>query len=202
MDTSTLHPNVQVRGSIIEPTSERSGTPETAPHHLAICPVGTIKRDSEDPHGLDIGAPLAFAAYRVAIECYSKLLSRTISEEAVIHRLRKLAPKSAFQIGYVVRQAFKLINPRGHGANSARFNNETLAWFRQTYPADSHLTAGLVLVVCAAKWWTYEQGYRSTIPRTNPLTTSDLDSKLKSFGFLSGERQAICRMLRRDSSPG
>ena len=186
--------------ALIEPALERSNTPETALRHVETSHEGTIKRDPEDPHGLGIGTPLAFAAYTVATECYSKLLNGTIGEEAVLHRLRKLVPKSAFQIDYVTRQAFKFINPRGHGANSASFNNETLAWFRQTYPADSHLTAGLILVVCAAKWWTHEQGRRSVIPRVNPLMTSDLDSKLKSFGFLSGEREAICRMLRRDSS--
>ena len=191
----------------IDATLRRNSNANTALHNLEICPeprinLETEQRRDKDPHCLGVTAPLAFAAYRVAIECYPMLLNRTIGEEAVLHRLRKLLPKSAFQIDYVARQAFKLINPHGHGANSARFNKETLAWFRQTYPADSHLTAGLILVLCAAKWWTYEQGYRSTIPRASPLTTSDLDSKLKSFGFLSGERQAICRMLRRDSSQG
>jgi hypothetical protein len=199
MNTSILHPAVQVQAALIEPALDRSNLPETALHHFETCPEGTTTRGLEDPHGLRCSAPLAFAAYKVAIECYPWLLNGTIGEEAVLHRLRKLVPKSAFQVEYVTRQAFKLINPRGHGANSARFNNETLGWFRQTYPADSHLTAGLILVVCAAKWWTHEQGHRSVIPRMNPLTTSDLDGKLKSFGFLAGERQAICRMLRRDS---
>lgn len=188
----------------IDITSRRNNNAKTALHDLKICPEPRINPETEqrrdkDPHGLGVTAPLALAAYRVAIECYPTLLNRTLGEEAVLHRLRKLMPKSAFQIDYVARQAFKLINPRGHGANSTRFNNETLGWFRQTYPADSHLTAGLILVVCAAKWWIHEQGQRSVIPRMNPLTTSDLDGKLKSFGFLGGERQAICRMLRRDS---
>ena len=200
MDTSTRHAIVQVGGAFIEPALELTNTPETVLNRFETCPEETIKRGPDDPHGLVVSSPLAFAAYMVAIECYPKLLNRTIGEEAVLHRLRKRVPKSAFQLDYVTRQVFKLINPRGHGANSARFNNETLGWFRQTYPADSHLTAGLILVVCAAKWWTHEQGHRSIIPRINPLTTSDLDSKLKSFGFLSGQRQAICRMLRRDPS--
>jgi hypothetical protein len=200
MDTSSRHPTAQVQAApIVEPAVDRSNPPETALHHFEICPEGATKRGLEDPHGLGTSAPLAFAAYKVAIECYPRLLNGTIGEEAVLHHLRKMVPKSAFQIDYVTRQAFKLINPRGHGANSARFNNETLGWFRQTYPADSHLTAGLILVVCAAKWWTHEQGHRSVIPRMNPLTTSDLDGKLKSFGFLAGERKAICRMLRRNS---
>lgn len=156
----------------------------------------TIERHTHDPHCLRDGAPLAFASYKVAVECYPRLLNRMLDEAAVLQRLRKLVPRSAFEIDYVARQVFKLINPRGHGANSARFSNETLGWFRKTYPEDVYLTAGLSLLLCAAKWWTSEQGQRSIQPRVNPLTTSDLDMKLKSFGFLSGEREALCRLLR------
>jgi hypothetical protein len=181
----------------IDSVCPRCTTPKTAPHDSGSCIKAPINQGPEDPHGLRTSAPLIFAAHAVATDLFQKLLSRTLGEEAVVHRLCKLVPKSAFEIDYVARQAFKFINPHGHGANSARFSNETLGWFRQTYPADAHLTAGLSLMLCAAKWWTHEQGHRSVIPRMSPLTTADLDRKLKSFGFLSGERQAICRMLRR-----
>lgn len=154
-------------------------------------------RMSHDPHGLTEGAPLVFAAYQVAHECYPGLLSGTLGHETVISRLRKLAPRSAFELACVTRQAVKLINPHGHGANSPRFSNEALGRFREKYPGDSHLTAGFTLLVCAAKWWTHEQGDRAVTPRVDPLITSDLDHKLRSFGFLLGERDAICRMLRR-----
>lgn len=184
----------------IDGVSERHRTPGTGLHDLGICTDAPITRGIKDPHALCINAPLVFAMYTVATDFFPRLLSRTVCEEAVLQYLCKLVPKSAFQLDYVTRQAFKFINPHGHGANSARFSNETLGWFRQTYPADSHLTAGLSLVLCATKWWTCEQGSRSITPHANPLTTSDLDGKLKSFGFLSGERQAICRMLRRNPS--
>lgn len=201
MEISTKPAITQVPGSVIEPTFGR-GTSGKTLHDSGTIPDAVLdceaaQRRAKDPHGLSDSASLAFAAYTVAVECHRKLLSRVLDEEAVLHRLRKLAPGSAFQIDYVARQAFKLINPRGHGANSPRFCNETLGWFRQTYPEDSHLTAGFIMLLCATKWWTHEQGHRAIVPRMNPLTTSDLDRKLKAFGFLSGERQAICRMLRR-----
>jgi hypothetical protein len=112
------------------------------------------ERSRMDPHGLRDGAPLAFALYALAIECYPRLLDGTLDKATVLQRLRRRVPNSAFQIDYVARQAFKLINPRGHGANSARFRHETLGWFRQAYPDDAHLTAGLSLLLCAAQWWT------------------------------------------------
>jgi hypothetical protein len=155
-----------------------------------------VGSNSVDPHGLYISAPAVFAMYTTATELFPGLLNRRLGEDAVIQRLCKLLPNSPFKYGYVASQAFKFINPRGHGANSARFNHETLSWFKQTYPGDAHLTAGLSLIICAAKWWTLEQGQRSIQPRVNPLTTTDLDRKLKSFGFLCGERQAILRLLR------
>lgn len=156
----------------------------------------TLERHTPDPHCLRDGAPLAFASYKVAVECYPRLLNRSLDKTAVLQRLRKLAPRSAFEIDYVARQVFKFINPHGHGANSARFSHETLGWFRQTYPEDAYLTAGLSLLLCAAKWWISAQGQRSIQPRVNAMTTSDLDLKLRLFGFLSEERQAICRLLR------
>lgn len=205
MDTSTRYarPHAQDDGSKL--ASKHSTFPEAFLYESKASPDALRNPQAEprvclDPHGLRDSAPLAFAAYRTALECYPRLSNRTLREEEVIHRLRKLAPKSAFNRGYVARQAFKLINPHGHGANSARFSNETLGWFRQAYPAEAHLTAGFTLLLCAAKWWIQEQGHRSVLPRASPLTTSDLDEKLKAFGFLAGERQAICRMLRRDRS--
>jgi len=184
----------------IDCTFGRHVTPNTALYDLGACITVPITRSLEDPHGLCTSAPLIFAAYTVATDFFPKLLSRTIGKEAVLHRLRKLVPKSAFEVDYVAGQAFKLINPHGHGSNSPRFSNEILGWFRNTYPEDSHLTAGFIMMLCAAKWWTHEQGSRAVIPRMSPLTTSDLDRQLKSFGFLRGERQAICRMLRRQPS--
>lgn len=203
MNLSTRYAIDKLRGTVIEPAMAPSIAPNTGLHNVGTCSDTPFRPETDeqgatDAHGLCDGAPLVFAVYRVATECYPKLLDRTLGEEAAVHRLRKLVPKSAFQIEYVTRQAFKLINPRGHGSNSARFSNETLGWFRHSYPADAHLTAGLILLVCAAKWWTHNQGIRSINPRLNPMTTSDLDKKLKSFGFLAGERQAICRMLRRN----
>lgn len=200
MNTSSQCPEIpscgEARSGVPEPRSEipASCIRQSVPGAAGEPP--TIERHTDDPHCLRDGAPLAFASYKVAIECYPRLLNRTLDEAAVLQRLRKLAPQSAFEIDYVARQVFKLINPRGHGANRARFSHETLGWFRQTYPEDAHLTAGMSLLLCAAKWWTSEQGRRSIQPRVNPLTTSHLDLKLRSFGFLSGERQAICRLLR------
>lgn len=204
METITRHALPKVGVQTIDVTSKLVNSPkpaDTGPPAFSDPSVSqeTKQRDSKYLLGLREGAPLAFAAYTVAIEYHSKLSNRTLHEEEVLDILQKLAPKSAFQIEYVARQAVKLINPHGHGANSRRFMNETLGWFRHTHPEYAHLTAGLTLLICAAIWWTNEQGHRSITPRVNPLTTSDLDKKLKSFGFLSGERQAICRMLRRDT---
>lgn len=150
-----------------------------------------------DPHSLRDSAPLVYAAYKVAVGNHAKLLSRTITEEAVVAKLRAAAPRSGFRFDYVARQVFKFINPYGHGANGPRFRNEALACFRQAHPEDAHLTAGFILMLCAAKWWTHEQGHRLITPRVKLLGTSDLDAKLQSFGFVASERHAICRLLRR-----
>lgn len=153
-----------------------------------------------DPHSLRDSAPLVYVAYTVAIESHPKLLNRTLTEEAVVAKLRRMAPRSGFRFDYVTRQVFKLINPYGHGANSPRFRNEALGCFRHIHPEDAHLTAGFIALLCAAKWWANEQGHRLITPGAKPLGMADLDLKLKSFGFLAGERQAICRMLRRPKS--
>lgn len=162
----------------------------------AIGVTGDAGSNLADRHGLYISAPAVLAMYKMATELFPGLLNRRLGREDVIQRLRKLGPQLPFKYGYVADQAFKFINPRGHGANRAKFNHETLSWFRQMYPEEAHLTAGLCLIICAAKWWAHEQGQRSTQPRVNPLTTADLDEKLKSFGFLDGERRAILRLLR------
>ncbi|MGN2250316.1 hypothetical protein ACFWZ1_09600 [Frateuria sp. GZRe14] len=183
--------------SMLDAVNEEHLASKEACHGGAFGVTAAVESNSVDPHGLCISAPAVFAMYKTATELFPGLLNRRLGEEAVIQRLGKLPPHSPFKYGYVVRQAFKFINPRGHGANSARFNHETLSWFRQTFPGDAHLTAGLSLIICAAKWWTLEQGQRSIQPRVNPLTTADLDEKLKAFGFLCGERQAILRLFRR-----
>lgn len=162
----------------------------------AIDVTGDAGSNLADRHGLYISAPAVLAMYTMATELFPGLLNRRLGKEDVIRRLRKLGPHLPFKYGFVASQAVKFINPRGHGANSARLNNETLSWFRQAHPQDAHLTSGMCLIICAAKWWAYEQGQRSIQPRVNPLTTADLDEKLKSFGFLYGERQAILRLLR------
>lgn len=201
METSTSPAIAQAPGSIVEPALGQINAQAVSLHHPEATPDDRVEyrpRNTEDPHGFNDVAPSVFAAYRVALECHPELLNRTITEEAIRQRLRKLAPGSAFRVGYVTRQAFKFINPYGHGANSTRFRNETLGWFRQMHPKEAHLTAGFIMFLCAAKWWIHEQGRRSVIPRMSPLTTSDLDAKLKSFGFLADERRALCRLLGRD----
>jgi hypothetical protein len=195
METSTSPVIAQAPSSAVEPALGLIVPPRGPSHDSEAFPG---QRNTKDPHGFSDVVPSVFAAYRIALECHPKLLNRTITEEAVHERLHKLVPGSALRVGYVTRQAFKFINPYGHGANSTRFRNETLGWFRQMHPQEAHLTAGFIMFLCAAKWWIQEQGRRSVIPRMNPLTTSDLDAKLKSFGFLADERRAFCRLLGRE----
>lgn len=159
--------------------------------------TGEKSRYTKDPHDLAIATPLIFAAYRLAHESHDELARRAITEVDFIARLRSAMPRSAFRFSYVAHQAFKLINPHGHGANGPRFQNETLSWFRQEYPGEKRLTAGFALLICAAKWWTYEHGRRSVTPSSRPLTTSDLDEKLTGWGFVDSEKKAITRLLRR-----
>ena len=201
MDKSTRAFPAPMPGSAVAAPRELNTFARAVKHTPQINWVKRIDRRSiQDRHGLKDGAPLAFAMYTVAVEFHQPLKDRTLGQDAVLQHLRKLAPASAFQHNYVAQQAFKLINPHGHGANSPRFNGEVLGWFRQEYKEDRHLTSGFILFLCAAKWWTHEQGRRSVTSRMNPLTTSDLDGKLKSYGFLVGEREAICRVLRRRQS--
>lgn len=149
-----------------------------------------------DPHGLKFCGQAICAIYTVAVAKSSELRKKTISIEEVRLSLLRLAPGKLFRNKGDMRIIFKLMNPHGHGANSPRFQNAALAWFRKSFPEDAHLSDGLALLICTCTWWTEETGRRSVHPRLPPLTTSDFDSKLKSFGFLQGERDALCKALR------
>lgn len=149
-----------------------------------------------DPHGLKYCGPAIGAIYAVAVSKSSELRERAISIEEVRSDLLRLAPGRLFRNKGHMRIIFKLMNPHGHGANSPRFQNAALAWFRKSFPEDAHLPDRLALLICACTWWTEEAGKRSVHPCLPPLTTSDFDSKLKSFGFLQGERDALCKALR------
>lgn len=154
------------------------------------------EQQNQDPHGLQCCGKAIFAIYAVAAANSSQLRKRTIGIEEVKVGLLRHAPGNFFTKKGHMRIIFKIINPYGHGANSPRFQNATLAWFRKTFPDDAHLSDGLVLLVCACTWWIQEKGRRSVHGRQCPLTTSDFDFKLKSFGFLKGEREAFCKALR------
>lgn len=185
---SSLHGN--------EPPRRLQGLLDSESESAASRAKEARKRCKKDPHGLAIATPWIFAAYRFAHDAHDALVKRTIDEEGFSKRLITAAPKSPFRFSYVAHQTFKLINPHGHGANGPRFRNETLAWFRETFPEDERLTAGFALVVCAAKWWTHEQGHRSVTPNVRALTILDLDRKLPTWGFVESERKAIRRLLR------
>lgn len=116
-------------------------------------------------------------------------------KDLIVERLTLLVPNGPFVHGCHAGTAVKLINPKGHGANSARFQRAELFWFRRTYPGERRLTDGLVMFICACLWWTEQQGKRS-IQGHSPLTTSDFDKKLKALGFLQGERHALCAIFR------
>lgn len=137
----------------------------------------------------------ARAVYAVASEV--ALLGRHSSnvKDLAIERLTRLVPNGPFDHDCHAGTAVKLINPKGHGANSARFQREELYWFRRTYPGERRLTDGLVLFICACLWWAEQQGKRS-IQGQSPLITSDFDEKLKALGFLQGERKTLCAVLR------
>ena len=149
-----------------------------------------------NPHGLKCCGQAICAIYTVAVAKSSELRKRAIGIEEVKLNLLRLAPGSLFRNKGHMRIIFKLMNPSGHGANSPRFQNAALSWFRKNFPEDAHLSDGLALLICACTWWTEETGRRSVHARLPPLTTSDFDSKLKSFGFLQGERDALCKALR------
>lgn len=151
---------------------------------------------SGDLHGLHLGCAAAHAIYNAAKNCHASLLNRTMSEEEFLHKLTRDFPLGPLQIGYVSYIVFKLVNPRGHGVNSGRFHNETLSWFRSSFPQDDQLSDGLALFICACRWWIEGQGSRSMHPHMRPFTTADLDNKLKELGFLQRERLAILRIIR------
>ena len=154
------------------------------------------KQRNQDPHGLQSCGQAIFAVYAVSAAKFSNLRNKTIGIDEVQTSLLRLAPGALFRTKGHMRIIFKLINPYGRGANSPRFQNATLGWFRKQFPEDAHLSDGLALLVCACRWWTEENGRRSVHGGLCPLTTSDFDSKLESFGFLKGEREAFCKALR------
>jgi hypothetical protein len=149
-----------------------------------------------DPHSLTLCGPAALSLYEVAKACFCELRASTIDINTVQVRLMHAVPGGLFRCRRRIRILFKMINPRGHGANSARFQQETLAWFRKSFPEDATLSDALVLFVCACRWWVEERGCRNVHRHSCPLTSSDFDKKLKSFGFLQGERDALVRVLR------
>lgn len=135
------------------------------------------------------------AVYAVAGEVASLGRHSGNVKAFALERLTLLVPNGLFVHNCHAGTAVKLINPKGHGANSARFQRAELFWFRRTYPGERRLTDGLVMFMCACLWWTEQQGKRS-IQGHSPLTTSDFDKKLKALGFLQGERHALCAILR------
>ena len=154
------------------------------------------KSSYTDPRGLNCCGPAIVAIYAVASAEISRLRKKTIGIDEVQSILLRAAPGPLFRTKGHMRIIFKLLNPHGHGANSPRFQNATLGWFRKQFPEDAHLSDGLALLVCACIWWTEENGRRSVHGGLRPLTTSDFDSKLESFGLLKGEREAFCKALR------
>jgi hypothetical protein len=125
-----------------------------------------------------------------------RLLDATKAETEVVACLMRHAPGSPFKRKFVARQSYKLINPRGHGANSPRFNVPELWWFREQFPQASFLTKGAALVMVAAIWLTNERGNPLQLSTSRAVITADLDAKLESLGFLTDERNVICKLLR------
>ena len=140
--------------------------------------------------------PAAYAIWRTAELLQPRLLDATEAETEVVACLLRHAPGSPFKRKFVARQAYKLINPRGHGANGLRFNVPELSWFREQYPQASFLTNGAALVMVAAIWWTVERGSPLRPFTKGPVSTADLDAKLGSLGFLKDERNVICKLIR------
>lgn len=132
-----------------------------------------------------------------AVACEIVLLSRRSDEakDLALQRLTQLVPNGPFNRDCHARTAVKLINPKGHGANSARFQNDELFWFRRNYPGERRLTDGLALFICACLWWTEQQGKRA-VHGVSPLTTADFDKKLEVLGFCDSERYALRTILR------
>ena len=132
-----------------------------------------------------------------AVACEIALLDRRNDQakDLALQCLRQLVPNGPFHRDCHAQKAVKLINPKGHGANSARFKNKELFWFRRTYPGDRGLTDGLAVFMCACLWWTEQQGKRS-IQGVPPLTTAAFDKKLEELGFYDGERVTLRTILR------
>lgn len=161
-----------------------------------VLPTRPRAANPVDVHGLKSCGAAVHAIYAVAKANRSGLKNKVFGIRDMQAQLDKLVPHGPHRREGHARIIFKLLNPSGHGANSRRFQNPTLEWFRAHHPEDAHLTDGLALFICACKWWNEEQGRRSIYPGLPPLITSDFDRKLKSFGHLEGEREALCRLLR------
>lgn len=157
---------------------ESSHTPENGP----------------DPLGLRHLGSAAYAIFRVAVDTGSRPPVALNRSEALIC-LRRLAPGSTFHQDYVVQIALKLIDRKGHGANSERLKGPELAQFRREYPQYAMLTDGLALFLVACAWWIQEKGGRAMQPGMPLVTTSDLDRLLWKLGFLQRERAAIARII-------
>src|SRR5690606_14371723 len=96
---------------------ESSHTPETGNDPLGIRHLGSA----------------AYAIFRVAADTASRPPVALNRSEALVG-LRRLAPGNTFHRDYVVQIALKLIDRKGHGANSERLKGPELAQFRKTYP--------------------------------------------------------------------
>lgn len=196
-----------MNGSLASPAYQPEGPPALVAPVPQLANVATISdmaaasetseghRKFKDPHGLHLAAPAAFWALHVADKSHPQLLNRTINVETVKERLLELGSDSPFRREYVINQIAKFINPYGHGANSPRFHGEALGWFRQNFPLHNNLTDGMALVVFAARWTINVKGQLASCTRIGPFTTSDVDSKLQTLGFLKGERAAVIKIL-------
>ena len=152
--------------------------------------------DRDDVHGLRSCGPAVYAIYAVAKASRARLKKKMMDVHEMQRQLIEMAPCGPYKRKGHARIVFKLMNPSGHGANGKRFQNVTLDWFRTHHPEDAHLTDGLVLFICACKWWNEDKGRGSIYPGLPPLITSDFDKKLRSFGHLEGERDTLCKLLR------
>lgn len=151
---------------------------------------------ADDPHGLKHSAGAMFTLYSLAKRHTTALRTGAMSQEDLEAAIVRSLPLGPFNVAYVRAMATKLTSYRGHGANSLRFNCDTLAWFRQEHTEDADLTAGLALAICASHWWHAARGAHEVLPGFNPPTTADLDQKLKAFGFLQRERRALIHIIQ------
>lgn len=90
---------------------------------------------------LQDGAHLVHAVHTFVHRFRSELLNCELSEADLVRYLKRGAPDAPVDRGYIARIIFKLINPYGHGANSDRFKNAALGWYRSRHPEDEHLVS-------------------------------------------------------------